>query len=143
MGTAFRARAAGWLAGFGAAALAGAAQADETAPQRNATLLAGSTPPPSHVSYLQYGLSFTAELVASPGPMCDDAFAPEQGLGPRPPPVCIFGGGGGVAFRMGVRGTGPWYFGGAYEISKQDSTKLYRLAILQQIRGEARYYVDT
>jgi hypothetical protein len=53
------------------------------------------------------------------------------------------GSGAGVAIRVGLRTAGPWYFGGAYELSKQDPDKLYRLAILQQLRFEARYYIDT
>jgi len=32
--------------------------------------------------------------------------------------------------------------GGAYEFSRQDSSNLLRLAILQQLRGEFRYYAD-
>src|SRR5262245_31709742 len=56
----------------------GAAAEDVTGtPDRNATLLAGATPPPTNVAYLQYGVSFTAEVASSPGPMCDDALAPE------------------------------------------------------------------
>jgi hypothetical protein len=42
--------------------------------------------------------------------------------------------------RVGWRGTGALYFGGAYELSKQDPNKLLRLAILQQVRAEGRYY---
>ena len=53
---------------------------------------------------------------------------------------CILGPGGGVAVRVGWRGTGALYFGGAYELSKQDPNKLLRLAILQQARAEGRYY---
>jgi hypothetical protein len=93
-------------------------------------------PPPLNVTYLQYGVSFTGEFAASPGPICKDA-----GVGGNAP--CILGSGGGVAIRVGYRSAGPWYLGGAYELSKQDSSQLYRLAILQQLRGEARYYVPT
>jgi hypothetical protein len=131
---------------LGVLGFAGSAHADEVpvpGDHNAAALLAGATPPPSNQAYLQYGVSFTAEFVAAPGPMCDDAKRPEGTIAAGRAPDCILGGGGGVAFRAGVRGAGPWYFGGAYEISKQDSTKLYRLAILQQLRGEARYYVDT
>jgi hypothetical protein len=95
-----------------------------------------AAPPPLNVTYLQYGVSFTGEFVASAGPMCKDA-----GVGGNAP--CIFGSGGGVAIRVGYRSAGPWYLGGAYELSKQDPSQLYRLAILQQLRGEARYYVPT
>jgi len=86
-------------------------------------------PPPTNVVYFQYGVSFTAEVVTSPGPICDNVTVP-----------CILGPGGGIAARAGWRGTGALYLGGAYEFSKQDPNKLYRLAILQQLRGEARYY---
>jgi hypothetical protein len=89
-------------------------------------------PPPLNTPYLQYGVSLTAEFLASPGRLCDVATEP-----------CILGSGGGIAVRIGKRTASPWYFGGAYELSKQDPNKLYRLAILQQARVEARYYVDT
>jgi hypothetical protein len=95
-----------------------------------------STPPPLNVTYLQYGVAFTGEFVSSAGPICKNA-----GLSGNAP--CIFGSGGGVAIRVGYRSAGPWYIGGAYELSKQDPSQLYRLAILQQLRGEARYYVPT
>ena len=90
-----------------------------------------TTPPPLNTPYLQYGVSFTAEFVANAGRMCPD-------IGD-----CILGSGGGLAARIGRRSAGPWYFGAAYELSKQDPNRLYRLAILQQLRGEARYYVGT
>lgn len=89
-------------------------------------------PPPTNVVYLQYGVAVTAEVVAAPGPICDNTSVP-----------CILGPGGGVAVRAGWRGAGPIYFGGAYELSKQDPNKLFRLAILQQARAEGRYYFDT
>jgi hypothetical protein len=81
--------------------------------------------------FVQYGVAFTTEFVATPGPMC-------AGAASQP---CILGSGGGVVFpRVGWRSAGSWYVGGAYEISKQDAFTLYRLPILQQLRGEARYY---
>lgn len=86
-------------------------------------------PPPTNVVYFQYGVSFTAEVVSTPGPICDNVTVP-----------CILGPGFGLAVRAGWRGAGPWYLGGAYEFSKQDPNKLLRLAILQQMRFEARYY---
>lgn len=89
-------------------------------------------PPPTHVAYLQYGVAFTAEFVSAPGPICDNVTVP-----------CILGPGGGVAVRAGWRGPGPLYLGGAYELSKQDPNKLYRLATLQQARAEARWYFMT
>ena len=83
--------------------------------------------------FLQYGLAFTGEVVAYAGPMCSSAA----------PAACILGSGGGVAIRVGRRARAPWYFGAAYEFSKQDPGQLYRLAILQQLRAEARYYFET
>jgi opacity protein-like surface antigen len=49
--------------------------------------------------------------------------------------------GGGLLIRIGYRSRGPWYLGGAYEFSRQDSANLLRLAILQQLRGELRVYL--
>ncbi len=87
-------------------------------------------PPPVGNPFIQYGVAFTTEVVASPGAMCAVAGAP-----------CVLGSGGGVVFpRIGWRSAGPWYFGGAYELSKQDANTIYPLAILQQLRGEGRYY---
>jgi hypothetical protein len=91
--------------------------------------LQNAPPPPTNVVYVQYGVALTAEAVAAAGPICDNIAVP-----------CILGPGGGVAVRVGWRGIGAWYLGGAYELSKQDPNKLLRLAILQQARAEARYY---
>jgi hypothetical protein len=90
-----------------------------------------SVPPPPGNSFIQYGVALTAEFVAAAGPICD-ANAP-----------CVLGSGGGIAARAGWRSAGPWYLGGAYEISKQDPNELYRLGVLQQLRAEARYYIST
>jgi hypothetical protein len=89
-------------------------------------------PPPNNVEYFQYGVGLAVEQLASGGTVCP-AGAPTP---------CILGSGGGLAIRMGYRSRGPWYLGGAYEFSRQDSSNLLRLAILQQLRGEARYYLD-
>lgn len=94
--------------------------------------LANAPPPPTSYTYLQYGVAFTAEVVSAPGPLCDNKDVP-----------CILGPGGGVAVRAGWRGRGALYLGGAYELSKQDPNKLYRLAILQQVRAEGRLYFRT
>jgi hypothetical protein len=81
---------------------------------------------------LQLGFGLGAETVASAGNVCpDDAAAP-----------CLLRSGGGVTIRSGYRYASPWYFGGAYEFSRHDSSSMLRLAILQQLRGEMRYYVD-
>ncbi len=97
-------------------------------------------PPPSSAQYLQYGVAFTGDFtgfLSSPGNMCDGAVRADG----RQETTCILSSGGGIVFpRVGWRPGGPWYFGGAYAASKQDPNKLYRLAILQQLRAEARYY---
>lgn len=86
---------------------------------------------PSLEHYLQYGVGVATETVASPGAVCPaDAKAP-----------CVLGSGVGLALRIGYRTRGPFYVGGAYEFSRQDSSNLLRLGILQQLRGEARYYL--
>lgn len=90
-------------------------------------------PPPNNVEYFQYGVGVAVEKLASGGDVCP--------TGAKTP--CILGSGGGLAIRMGYRSRGPWYVGGAYEFTRMDSSNLLRLAILQQLRGEARFYVDT
>jgi hypothetical protein len=79
--------------------------------------------------FIQYGAALTAELLASAGSICPSgADAP-----------CVVGSGGGLAVRVGYRFHSPLYLGGAYEASKQDAHKALTLAILQQLRAEARY----
>jgi hypothetical protein len=90
-------------------------------------------PPPTSAHYLQYGVAPTGEMVASAADVCPASA--EQA-------PCILGSGGGLAIRVGYRSRGPWYVGGAYEFSRQDPSNLLRLAILQQLRAEARYYAD-
>jgi len=119
-----------WPAVAGAQTLPGASDLAKT----DLTSSEAPAPPPLHVPYFQYGVALTAEVVASAGKIC--AVVTE-------PPTCILGSGGGIAVRVGRRTAGPWYFGGAYELSKHDASKLYRLAILQQVRAEARHYFDT
>jgi hypothetical protein len=92
-------------------------------------VIEGTNPPPTNIFYFQYGVALAAEIPSSAGAMCDTTEAP-----------CILGPGGGVALRAGWRGAGPIYLGGAYELTKQDPSKLYRLALLQQARAEGRYY---
>lgn len=92
--------------------------------------------PPLHVEYAQYGVGFTVESALSPGATCP---TPTATVKPKP---CILGSGGGLAIRAGYRNPGPWYIGGAYEFTKMDSSNLYRLGIFQQIRAEARYFLD-
>jgi hypothetical protein len=95
-----------------------------------------ATPPPLDTRFLQYGVSFTGEFVTSAGPMC-------RGANLQTGTPCILGSGGGVTIRVGYRSPGPWYFGGAYELTRQNPDQLYRLATLQQLRGETRYYIPT
>jgi hypothetical protein len=90
------------------------------------------TPPPISSHYLQYGVAITGETVASAGKVCPGG---TSGL------PCILGNGGGLLLRMGYRSRGPWYLGGAYEFSRQDSANLLRLAILQQLRAELRVHL--
>lgn len=82
---------------------------------------------------LQLGFGLGAETVASAGNVC-----PPGAAAP-----CILRSGGGVTIRSGYRYASPWYFGGAYEFSRHDSSSVLRLAILQQLRGEMRYYLDS
>jgi len=89
-------------------------------------------PPTPRRAFIQYGIAFTVEGVASAGPIC---------AGPGNP--CILGSGGGIAVRVGWRPTEHLYVGGAYELSKQEPAKLYRLGTLQQARGELREYFPT
>jgi hypothetical protein len=81
---------------------------------------------------VQYGVAFATEASLAPGPLCETQAAP-----------CALGSGGGIALRGGWRSPGPIYLGGAYELTKQDSNKIYRLGLLQQVRAEGRYYFET
>ena len=101
-------------------ALAGSGAAAEESPAAS---------PSTRTNVAQVGFALTAETVASPGSVC-------------PATPCILGSGGGMAVRLGYRLGSPWYFGGAYEFSRHDSSNLLRLAILQQLRAEARYYFE-
>jgi hypothetical protein len=114
-----------------AAPLPSAEPAGPEPPNAEAKLdaIEGVQPPPTTIVYFQYGVALAAEIVSSAGPICDTPAAP-----------CILGPGGGIAVRAGWRGAGPIYLGGAYELTKQDPSKLYRLALLQQARAEGRYY---
>ena len=91
-----------------------------------------AAPPPINAHYLQYGVAIAAESQVSGGDVCPS--------GAETP--CILGSGLGLAIRVGYRARGPWYVGGAYEASRQDSSNLLRLPILQQLRAETRYYAD-
>lgn len=90
------------------------------------------TPPPISAHYIQYGVALTSEAVMTRAPDC--GASAELG--------CILDDGAGLALRVGYRSRGAWYFGGAYEFSRQDSSNLLRLAILQQLRLESRYHLS-
>jgi hypothetical protein len=136
---------------FVCAAWAHAAHADDAQnPDDTASLpVQSSIPPPVGNTFVQYGVAFTTEVVASAGQMCANgstisqpaSSAQTQIVPPADSGPCILGSGGGIVFpRIGWRAAGPWYVGGAYELSKQDANTIDRLPILQQLRGEARYY---
>jgi hypothetical protein len=84
-------------------------------------------------------------MLISAGAVCPNSGnVPPTPPVPQPPPTqCILGSGGGLAIRFGWRTSEGIYLGGAYELSKQDPNKLFRLAILQQLRGEIRKYFPT
>ncbi len=117
--------------------------ADSTAATASAAPESGTpaapppAPPPLDTPYVQFGVALTTEIVAGTGRLCAAAQASNGAI------PCILGTGGGVVARVGRRSAGPWYFGAAYELSKQDPSSLYRFATLQQARAEARYYLDT
>ena len=112
-------------AGIIALALAAPAAAQEPLAQ-------ATRPPPNSLEYLVTGVALSAETVASPADMC-----PNNEETP-----CILERGLGLGIRAGYRTRGAWYAGGAYEFSRHESSNLLRLAIMQQLRAEVRYYMD-
>ena len=90
-----------------------------------------SRPPPLHVDYASYGVAVTADVLLAAGATCGGEGQP-----------CILGSGGGLLLRGGYQSAGPWYLGGAYQLSKTNSANIYRLATLQQLRAEMRYRFD-
>lgn len=80
---------------------------------------------------MQYGVGLATEIVTSPGAMCDVA-AP-----------CLLGSGAGVQARLGFLYGRTLYAGIAYALTKQDPSRVYRFATLQQLRIEARRYINT
>jgi hypothetical protein len=111
------------IAGAVAASAGSVANDPDGAPTEEPANIAPTTP------LIQYGVAFTVEQVISAGPLCVEP--------------CILSSGGGIAIRVGHRTTGPLYYGLAYELSKQGSNNIYRLGILQQLRFEGRYYIET
>lgn len=82
--------------------------------------------------FYQFGVSLLADGVVGRGRICESA--------PQSP--CILGPGGGAAIRVGYRSDGPWFVGGVYEFAKLDAGNLYRLAILQTARADARWMIE-
>jgi hypothetical protein len=91
-----------------------------------------AAPPPTSVEYVQYGVSLHTLTLLDGGAVCPD--------GARTP--CILGSGGGLGLRMGYRSRGPFYLGAAFQLSRLNSSNLLRLAILQRLTAEGRYYFD-
>jgi len=109
------------------------ARADAETPSTEAEIMAPSALAEVNNRFIQFGVGVTTEFVASDSALCDPDI--------RVVPHCILGSGAGLVFpRVGWRSPGHWYVGGAYEFSKQDASNVYLLPILQQLRGEARYY---
>ncbi|MEM1029049.1 MAG: hypothetical protein AAF928_06865 [Myxococcota bacterium] len=94
--------------------------------------------PPLRASYFAYGAALTGDYLLASGASC-------RARAPRPVRFqpCILGSGGGAVLRAGYRAPGRWYVGGAYQFTRNDSDNLYRLAIMQQLRFESRYLIDT
>lgn len=88
-------------------------------------------PPPNSLEYVVTGIALSAETVVEPADMCPESIN-----------ACILERGLGLGIRVGYRTRGPWYAGGAYEFSRHESSNLLRLAIMQQLRAEMRYYAD-
>ncbi len=98
---------------------------------RRASAQSETTPPPSSVEYLQYGVSLHTLTLLDAGDVC-----------PGDPSKCILGSGGGLGLRMGYRSRGPLYLGAAFQLSRLNSSNLLRLAILQRLTVDGRYYLD-
>lgn len=116
--------------GFGAALAVVALLATLTLARR-AGAQTETAPPPTSVEYLQYGVSLHTLTLLDAGDVCPDD-----------PSKCILGSGGGLGLRMGYRSRGPLYFGVAFQLSRLNSSNLLRLAILQRLTVDGRYYLD-
>ena len=89
-------------------------------------------PPPTSVEYVQYGVSLNTLTLLDGGSVCPEGA----------PTPCILGSGGGLGLRMGYRSRGPFYLGAAFQLSRLNSSNLLRLATLQRLTAEGRYYFD-
>jgi hypothetical protein len=99
---------------------------------RPAHAQSATAPSPTSVEYLQYGVSLHTLTLLESGEVC-----PERATTP-----CIVGSGGGLGLRLGYRSRGPFYLGAGFQLSRLNSSNLLRLAILQRLSAEARYYFD-
>jgi hypothetical protein len=99
---------------------------------RPAAAQSATLPPPTSVEYLQYGVSLHTLTLLESGDVC-----PEDATTP-----CIVGSGGGLGLRLGYRSLGPFYVGASFQLSRLNSSNLLRLAILQRLLAEGRYYFD-
>lgn len=89
-------------------------------------------PPPTSVEYLQYGVSLHTLTLLESGDVCPEGA----------PTPCIVGSGGGLGLRLGYRSRGPFYLGANFQLSRLNSSNLLRLAILQRLCAEGRYYFE-
>jgi hypothetical protein len=89
-------------------------------------------PPPTSMEYVQYGVSLHTLTLLESGEVCPE--------GAKTP--CILGSGGGLGLRVGYRSRGPFYLGASFQLSRLNSSNLLRLAILQRLSAEGRYYFD-
>jgi hypothetical protein len=99
---------------------------------RGALAQARALPPPTSVEYAQYGVALHTQTLLDGGAVCPD--------GATTP--CIVGSGGGLALLIGYRSRGPLYLGAGFQLSRLNSSNLLRLAILQQLTADGRYYLD-
>jgi opacity protein-like surface antigen len=117
---------------FGCAAAAGVVLVALGLRSRPAHAQSATAPPPTSVEYLQYGVSLHTLTLLESGDVC-----PEGATTP-----CIVGSGGGLGLRLGYRSRGPFYLGAGFQLSRLNSSNLLRLAILQRLSAEGRYYFD-
>src|SRR5882724_9596695 len=99
---------------------------------RPANAQLAALPPPTSVEYIQYGVSLHTLTLLEGGGVCP--------VGAKTP--CIVGSGGGLGLRVGYRSRGPFYLGAAFQLSRLNSSNLLRLAILQRLTVDGRYYFD-
>lgn len=78
--------------------------------------------------YTLGGVGFATEVVLSPGALCRRTDEP-----------CAFGSGAGIFATGGYRFPSGWSVGGTYAMTKHESNKIYRLAMLQQLQFNLRY----